>query len=132
MQTLTISDACEWENFESIFHEGAFVYTTWTGRTPIKEFIRASQGGMDRGAFIMHRIHGSTTDIQGNRAVTKMKATITQRFELNSCEVDAESDCRFCFFFEKRGDKWGAVYVRHWYENTWPINLTVLGTKKTN
>jgi len=71
---------------------------------------------MDRGAFIMHRVHGSTTDIQGNRAVTKMKATITQRFELDGCEVDAESDCRFCFFFEKRVDKWGAVYVRHWYQ----------------
>ena len=71
---------------------------------------------MDRGAFIMHRVHGSTTDIRGNRAVTKMKATITQRFELDGCEVDAESDCRFCFFFEKRVDKWGAVYVRHWYQ----------------
>ena len=64
----------------------------------------------------MHRIHGSTTDIQGNRAVTTMKATITQRFLLDECEVDAESDCRFCFFFEKGGDKWGACFVRHWYE----------------
>ncbi|KAI5817242.1 hypothetical protein BZA77DRAFT_310159 [Pyronema omphalodes] len=110
-------DACEWENFKSIFHyPDAFVYTTWTGRTPIADFIAASQGGMDRGAFIMHRIHGTTTDIQGNRAVTKMKATITQRFTIDGCEVDAESDCRFCFLFEKRGDKWGAVFVRHWYE----------------
>jgi hypothetical protein len=71
---------------------------------------------MDKGAFIMHRCHGSTTDIEGNRAVTKMKATVTQRFEIDGCLVDAESDCRFCFFFEKRGDKWGACFVRHWYE----------------
>jgi len=49
-------------------------------------------------------------------AVTKMKATITQRFLLDGCEVDAESDCRFCFLFEKRQGKWGAVFVRHWYE----------------
>jgi hypothetical protein len=113
------SDACEWENFKSIFHyPDAFVYTTWTGRTPIADFIKASQGGMDKGAFIMHRVHGTTTDIQGDRyfppsnllfyftnqnsAVTKMKATITQRFVLDGCEVDAESDCRFCFLFEKR------------------------------
>jgi len=62
------SDACEWENFKSIFHyPDAFVYTTWTGRTPIADFIAASQGGMDKGAFIMHRIHGTTTDIQGDR-----------------------------------------------------------------
>lgn len=74
---------------------------------------------MDEGAFIMHRCHGSTTDItpDARRAVTKLKATITQRFVLEGCEVDAESDCRFCFFWEKNetGD-WGARFVRHWYE----------------
>jgi hypothetical protein len=92
------------------------VYTTWSGRINIVDFIASSQKGMDKGAFIMHRVHGTTTDIAGDRAVTKMKATITQRFDLNGCEVDAESDCRFLFFFEKREGKWGASYVRHWYE----------------
>lgn len=83
------------------------------------DFIKASQAGMDRGAFIMHRCHGSTTDINldATRAVTKMKATITQRFNLDGCEVDAESDCRFCFFWIKtEQDEWKARYVRHWYE----------------
>lgn len=76
---------------------------------------------MDKGVFIMHRIHGSTTDInpEANRAVTKMKATITQRFEFeDGIEADAESDCRFVFFWSKdaqTGD-WGANYVRHFYE----------------
>jgi hypothetical protein len=82
----------------------------------IDSFIKLSQAGMDKGAHIMHRIHGSTTDIQGSRAVTKMKATITQRFNLHGVEVDAVSDCRFAFFWDKRGDKWGAQFVRHWYE----------------
>lgn len=71
---------------------------------------------MDAGAHIMHRIHGTTVDLAGTRAVAKMKATITQRFSLPGGEVDAESDCRFCMFFEKRGDKWGACFVRHFYE----------------
>jgi hypothetical protein len=57
---------------------------------------------MDKGAFIMHRIHGSTVDIDegGKRAVVKMKATITQRFELppKAVLVDAESDCRYVAF----------------------------------
>ena len=26
------------------------------------------------------------------------------------------ADCRFCFFFEKVDGKWGARFVRHWYE----------------
>lgn len=75
---------------------------------------------MDNGAFIMHRVHGSTTDITPDavRALTKMKATITQRFEIDGCEVDAEADCRFCFFWEKNvaDGEWRARFVRHWYE----------------
>ena len=102
-------DACEWENLLSIFHPDAYIYTTWTGRTHYLKFIEGSKAGMDKGAFIMHRIHGSTTDInpEATRAVTKMKATITQRFELPQveegrfCEADAESDCRFIFFWQK-------------------------------
>ena len=112
-------DACEWENLQSIFHPSAYIYTTWTGRTHYLDFIAASQAGMDKGAFIMHRCHGTTTDISplGDRAVTKMKATITQRFVIQNCEVDAESDCRFCFFWQKEeSGEWKARFVRHWYE----------------
>ena len=74
----------------------------------------------------MHRCLGASTDInkEGTRAVTKLKAIITQRFVVDGCEVDADSDCRFCFFFEKGTDQvtdiekgeWRARYVRHWYE----------------
>ena len=49
----------------------------------------------------MHRINGTSVDLQGNRAVAKIKATITQRFNLDNCQVDAESDCRFCMFFRE-------------------------------
>jgi SnoaL-like domain len=125
-------DACEWENFCSIFHPEAHVYTTWTGLTHHLKFIQSSQDGMDKGAFIMHRVHGSTTDInrEGTRAVTKMKGTITQRFSKvpcmsgGQCEADAESDCRFIFFWQKMANpkypelngQWRARLVRHWYE----------------
>lgn len=121
-EALENRDAREWDNFRSIFHpEGAFVYTTWTGRTHIDDFIQASRAGMEKGAFIMHRIHGTTVDVEGDRAVCKMKATITQRFDLGGVQADAESDCRFCFFFERYQDAaglpaWGAKLVRHWYE----------------
>ncbi|KAF2148485.1 hypothetical protein K461DRAFT_329991 [Myriangium duriaei CBS 260.36] len=111
-------DSCEWENLESIFHPGAYIYTSWSGRTAYQDFIKASQRGMDDGVFIMHRIHGSTTDINldATRAVTKMKATITQRFELDGIEADAESDCRFVFFWSKQDGTWAANFVRHFYE----------------
>ena len=67
----------------------------------------------------MHRCHGSSTDIDvnGTRAVTKLKATITQRFEVDGAEFDVEADCRFCLYFEKdTNGRWGARLVRHWYE----------------
>ncbi|KAH7071852.1 hypothetical protein BKA63DRAFT_604821 [Paraphoma chrysanthemicola] len=119
-------DACEWQNFESIFHPDAHVYTTWSGRVGYKDFIAASKAGMDKGAFIMHRCHGCTTDIDpsGTRAVTKLKATITQRFVHEGVEFDVEADCRFCFFFEKVEGVWGARLVRHWYEKdkVLPVN----------
>ena len=117
------SDACEWKNFRSLFEPDAYVYTTWSGKVHIDDFIHSSQAGMDKGAFIMHRVHGSTTDINASatRAVTKMKGTITQRFDLSGCEVDAESDCRFIFLFRKdpstnSAREWKAKFVRHWYE----------------
>jgi hypothetical protein len=56
-------DAREWENFRSIFHPGAFIYTTWTGRISVEDFVKVSQDGMDDGAFIMHRVHGSSVDL---------------------------------------------------------------------
>lgn len=67
----------------------------------------------------MHRCYGISTDInaEATRAVTKMKAAITQRFMIDGCDVDAESDCRFCFFWVKtESGAWCAKYVRHWYE----------------
>jgi hypothetical protein len=79
------------------------------------DFVAASFAGMDKGVLIMHRCHGSSTNINAEaiRALTKMKATITPRFEIEGCEVDAESDCRFCFFWERQeGGKWRAMSVR--------------------
>ncbi|KAG8625923.1 hypothetical protein KVT40_006324 [Elsinoe batatas] len=99
-------DSCEWENLKSIFHPGAYIYTCWTGRTPYLDFIQRSKDGMDNGC-----------SPPCTRAVTKMKATITQRFDIDGCEADAESDCRFVFFWTKNEKgNWGANYVRHFYE----------------
>ncbi|KAI1123866.1 hypothetical protein F5Y10DRAFT_280638 [Nemania abortiva] len=97
-------DACEWENLDSIFHPGAYVYTTWTGRTLSTDFREASKADIDKGTFIMHRCHEVTSDITPDtkRAVTKMKATITQRFIIDDCEVDVDADCRFIFCFDKK------------------------------
>lgn len=38
----------------------------------------------------MHRCHGLNAIVEGARAVTKLRATITQRFEINGTEFDGE------------------------------------------
>ena len=91
------------------------MYTLLGGSHRLHGLHSILKAGMDKGAFIMHRCHGVTTDIttDATRAVTKMKATITQRFTIDGAEVDAEADCRFCLFFEKVNGRWGARFVRH-------------------
>jgi hypothetical protein len=109
-------DAAEWENYSSMFHPDAYITTSWT-QGPIAEFIESSKEGfakqLPNGPFpyILHRIIGQTVDLQGDRAISKMKVTITCRLRSDGIEVDNEADCRFFFFMEKRDGKWGAKYM---------------------
>ncbi|KAF4808346.1 PEP2-like protein [Colletotrichum siamense] len=111
-------DASEWANYRSLFADDAIVWTTWSGPQPIEDFIRISISGKEAGAFIMHRECGTLVELNTakNRAVGKMKATITQRFQHpGGFEYDVDCDCRFMFFYEKTTD-WKAVFVKLVYE----------------
>ncbi|KAI4724593.1 hypothetical protein E4T49_07677 [Aureobasidium sp. EXF-10728] len=81
----------------------------------IDEFIEASKAGFEKGSkfmYILHRIIGSQVDMNRGltRAVCKMKITITCRFTFDDIEMDNDADCRFFFFVEKRGNRWGVVF----------------------
>lgn len=102
-------DAAEWQNYRSMFHDDAYIATSWK-QGPIDEFIEASKEGFAKGSsfmYILHRIIGQTVDVQGDRAVSKMKVTITCRFTFDGIEMDNEADCRFFFMLAKRDGKWG-------------------------
>ncbi|KAI9804619.1 MAG: hypothetical protein M1833_006693 [Piccolia ochrophora] len=108
----TYRDAAEWRNYRSMFHDDAYIATSWK-QGPIDEFVEASKEGFEKGSdfmYILHRIIGQTVDVQGNRAVSKMKVTITCRFTFDGVEMDNEADCRFFFLLEKRQGKWGVVF----------------------
>ncbi|KAJ9643890.1 hypothetical protein H2199_003756 [Coniosporium tulheliwenetii] len=114
-------DASEWQNYRSIFtKEGACVWTTWSGGVPIDEFIKVSKEGREKGDFIMHRECGTLVDLDlaQSRAVGKMKATITQRFTLDGCEVDVECDARFIFFCMREDDEWKARFKKVFCEKS--------------
>ncbi|KAI9740256.1 MAG: hypothetical protein M1834_004834 [Cirrosporium novae-zelandiae] len=106
-------DAAEWNNYRSMFHSDAYITTSWK-QGSIDEFIKASMEGFALGStfmYIQHRIIGMTVDLQGNRAVSKMKVTITCRFTFEGIEVDNEADCCFFYLLEKREGKWGISFI---------------------
>jgi len=73
----------------------------------------------------MHRENGTLVDLNPatNRAIGKMKATITQRFTLKGVPVDVECDSQFIFFAKKEPTStsggmpvWKTQYVKLFYE----------------
>jgi hypothetical protein len=66
----------------------------------------------------MHRENGTLVDLNlaKERAIGKMKATITQRFTIDSIDVDVECDCRFIFWCKKENGEWKVQYNRLFYE----------------
>ena len=97
-----------------MFHNDAYIATSWH-QGGIDDFIEASKKGFemqkDGFMYILHRIIGQTVDMQGDRACSKMKVTITCRYNFEGgIEMDNEADCRFFFLLEKRAGKWGVVF----------------------
>ncbi|KAJ9201387.1 hypothetical protein DTO164E3_3694 [Paecilomyces variotii] len=131
-------DASEWKNFRDLFADkGAFIFTTWSGGLLIDDFIDVSKKGRAAGDFIMHRENGTLVDLNPvtNRAIGKMKVTITQRFTVpdhsspspssnNTITFDVECDCRFIFFCKKtisgsapdHSTEWKIQYNKNFYE----------------
>ncbi|KAL1998131.1 hypothetical protein VTN02DRAFT_6812 [Thermoascus thermophilus] len=142
-------DASEWANFRDLFADrGAWVVSSWSGPLPIDDFIQVSKDGRSRSSgqdFILHRETGTLVDLNPttNRAVGKMKATVSQRFTIPRQQqssgqqqgqqqppdfvFDVDSDVRFVFFCKKpststplRPDadrrEWKVQYVRLFHE----------------
>jgi hypothetical protein len=94
--------------------------TAWSGARPVDEFIAISKAGKEAGVFIMHRECGTLAELSSvnpDRAIGKMKATITHRFTFPESQFDVDCDCRFIFFCERvPGQGWKAKYVKLFYE----------------
>lgn len=77
----------------------------WTGPLPVDTFIDTSKQSRANGDFITHRENGTLVDLNPstNRAIGKMKATITQRFTdpTSHIEYDVDCDCRFIMWCVK-------------------------------
>jgi hypothetical protein len=108
-------DAGMWEKFRTVWHDDGRMMATWTQGTA-DEFIAMNKEGWTRGVSILHFLGGHTAEINGTRAVTQTKMTISQRGDVHGVTCDVVCTGRFYDFLEKRDGKWGMCLRQPIYE----------------
>lgn len=108
-------DAGDWERFLGVWHEEGVMMATWF-QGPVREFIRVSREGWERGVSILHFLGGSSIDVAGARAVSQTKMTISQRAKVDGVACDIVCTGRFYDFFDKRDGRWAIVMRQPIYE----------------
>jgi hypothetical protein len=108
-------DAGNWERFATVWHDDGWMTATWF-QGPAREFIRVSKEGFERGVNILHFLGGFTCDIAGDRAISQVKMTISQRATVDEVLVDVVCTGRFYDFLEKRQGRWGIARRQPIYE----------------
>jgi hypothetical protein len=88
---------------------------TWTQGTA-DEFIAMSKDGWARGISILHLLGAQSIDLEGYRAISQTKMTISQRALVHDVMVDVVCTGRFYDFLEKREGRWGFVLRQPIYE----------------
>ncbi|GLB05161.1 hypothetical protein AtubIFM57258_011197 [Aspergillus tubingensis] len=109
-------DACEWSDLREIFDPKAFINISWQQNYRDKAIDTWAEGWA-KGEFICHRVLGHAVDIKGDRAIDKMKCTISCRFaDENGVEWDSDCDCRFAYFLKKQPQGWKILCNHPIYE----------------
>ncbi len=108
-------DAGFWDKFRTVWHDDGVMMATWT-QGNADHFIRMNQEGWEKGVNILHFLGGTSVELEGERAVTQTKMTISQRAAVHGVLVDVVCTGRFYDFLEKRGGKWGMVLRQPIYE----------------
>lgn len=130
-------DSSEWNNFQSLFTDDAYVWTSKSiatrytdlcsnevaaenGPLAVDDFVVVSKLGKENGAIVTHRECGTIVELntEAHRAVGKMKATISQRFSSEGVTFDIDCDCRFIFFCarDRQTWDWKVKFVKLFYE----------------
>ncbi|MEK9721939.1 MAG: nuclear transport factor 2 family protein [Rhodospirillaceae bacterium] len=108
-------DAGFWEKFRTVWHDDGRMMATWTQGTA-DEFIAMNKEGWAKGVSILHFLGGFTAEVNGDRAVTQTKMTISQRGLVHDVLVDVVCTGRFHDFLERRDGKWGMCLRQPIYE----------------
>ncbi len=108
-------DAGDWERFRTVWHDDGVMMATWF-QGPFEEFIKVTIEGWNKGVSILHFLGGSSIDVNGHRAISQTKMTISQRGLVQDVLCDVTCTGRFYDFFEERNGRWGLVHRQPIYE----------------
>ncbi len=108
-------DAGLWDRFRTVWHDDGVMMATWF-QGPYEEFIRVTIEGWNKGVSILHFLGGSSIDVNGFRAISQTKMTISQRGMVEDVLCDVVCTGRFYDFFECRNGTWGLVHRQPIYE----------------
>jgi hypothetical protein len=108
-------DAGDWQRLRTVWHDDGRMMATWF-QGSAGDFIEANRQGWARGVRILHFLGGSSIDLEGDRAVSQTKMTISQRSAVHGVVCDVVCTGRFYDLFERRDGRWGLVLRQPIYE----------------
>jgi hypothetical protein len=98
-------DARMWDRLHTVWDKDGMMIATWFQGT-IDEFIEANKRSNERGFRALHFPGGISIDVKDKRAISQVKAAISQRDMVENVLCDVVSTTRFYDFLEKREGKW--------------------------
>jgi hypothetical protein len=108
-------DAGDWDRFRTVWHEDGWMNATWT-QGGFEHFIDMTVQGWAKGVSILHFLGGQSIDLNGDRAISQTKMTISQRASVDGVVCDVVCTGRFYDFIERRDGRWGLVLRQPIYE----------------
>jgi hypothetical protein len=122
VKNYTYRDLDRWDEVESLMAPDAIASNSWFEGTA-REYIAIGRSNAEHPQaaelLALHDIGYPRIEVSGNRAYADADTMVYFRFPARAKElVDVTAWCRFCFFVEKRSDRWLLVYWTTLYEKS--------------
>ena len=101
-------DSGDWARLRAIWHEDGTMTAGWR-QGPADDFIAASKAGWDGKLNVIHELGAVEIEMNGGRAISQNKMTITVRGDLDGTLCDVTCMGRHLDRWEKREGLWGLL-----------------------
>lgn len=105
---MVFRDSGDWDRLRPVWHADGRMSASWRQGTA-DEFIASNRASWDSGLSIFHELSAVAVELNGERALSQTKMTITQRAPLDGVMCDVTCMARHLDRWEKRDGLWGLV-----------------------